>query len=70
MQERIDIRVDADVEWPTTQREGQWFTTGTAFTRGDSRFIELKNHRFGAVVDHMASAKDLDRLNQRSWTGQ
>ena len=67
--ERIELKVDKDVEFDTALY-GRWFTTGTAFTRGEMSFIEV--YPYGGspcgaeVVDITVSAEDLDRLNQRS----
>ena len=68
MQERIELKVDIDVEWPTTEVDGRWFTTGTAWTKGETSVIEIWNEKFThCVVEVFASAEDLDRLNQKSW---
>ena len=70
-QKGTEVRVDSDVEWPTTTAPcSRWFTTGSGFfsTEEGSKgyhWIELRNYK-GAVIDEIVSAEDLERLNMRA----
>tara|TARA_Y100000401_G_C8256035_1_gene190791 strand:- start:361 stop:657 length:297 start_codon:yes stop_codon:yes gene_type:complete len=71
MQKGIEVHVDSNVEWPTTNAPcSRWFTTGTGFfsTEEGSKgyhWIELRNYE-GAVIDDIVSSEDLKRLNMQS----
>ena len=74
-QKGTEVRVDADVEWPTTNAPcSRWFTTGSGFfsTEEGSKgyhWIELRNFK-GAVIDEIVSAEELESLNMQDWVGQ
>jgi len=70
MNEKQQMLVDADVVVPVNGLENQtWMTTGTAFWKGynGEHLVELKNWRFGDVMDHIVSDDELNRLNVRPW---
>ena len=72
LQKGTEVRVDSDVEWPTTTAPcSRWFTTGSGFfsTEEGSKgyhWIELRNYK-GAVIDEIVSAEDLESLNMQDW---
>ncbi len=61
--------VDADVVVHVDFNNQEWVTTGTAFWKGHNgeHFVELKNWRFGDVMDHIVSDEELKKLNVRPW---